>query len=96
MQLKDLTVATLAPLEGSTFLMTPVGETPFEVTLRAVTTGPSGPARDPFSLLFVGGPTPPAPQGIFTLGHDALGALDIFIVPLGPDAEGQRYEAVFS
>jgi hypothetical protein len=49
-------------------------------------------ARAPFSLVFEGGPTPPLAQGIHRVEHDALGALDIFLVPVGPD----RYEAVFT
>jgi hypothetical protein len=27
--------------------------------------------------------------------HEEIGALDIFLVPIGPDEEGPRYEAIF-
>jgi hypothetical protein len=57
--------------------------------------GPAG-RREPFHLLFRGPLTPWAPQGIHHLQHDQLGALDLFLVPLGPDAGGMRYEAVFT
>jgi hypothetical protein len=31
------------------------------------------------------------------LDHELLGALDLFLVPIGPGADGQhRYEAVFA
>ena len=30
------------------------------------------------------------------LGHAELGSLGIFLVPVGPDAEGMRYEAIFT
>jgi hypothetical protein len=33
---------------------------------------------------------------IFGVEHDRMGRLEIFLVPLGPDDVGQRYEAVFA
>jgi hypothetical protein len=35
-------------------------------------------------------------QKIHRLEHATLGALDIFIVPIGPDRLGMLYEAIFS
>jgi hypothetical protein len=53
--------------------------------------------RSPFSLLFRGGPPDRfLPQRTYDLEHPELGNLSIFLVPLGPDAEGMRYEAVFT
>ena len=52
--------------------------------------------REPFSLLFRGPRSPYARQGIHHLEHDGLGGLDLFLVPLGPDAHGMRYEAIFT
>ena len=52
--------------------------------------------RTPFSMMFRGPSGPPCPQKIYKLEHAALGALEIFLVPLGPDDHGQRYEAVFN
>ena len=49
--------------------------------------------RDPFSLLFHG--EAHLEQQTHRIEHEKLGSLDIFLVPLGPDAEGMRYEAVF-
>jgi hypothetical protein len=46
--------------------------------------------------VFRGGPSPPLPQRIYRVEHEALGALDILLVPLGPDELGQRYEAIFT
>jgi len=56
-----------------------------------------GPRQQPFSLLF----RAPAgrgnlPQAIYRLEHDLMGPLEIFLVPIGPDAQGMRYEAVFN
>lgn len=57
----------------------------------------AGGARDPFALLLRGGPRDRyLPQRTYELEHPAMGALPVFLVPLGPDAEGMRYEAVFT
>lgn len=49
-----------------------------------------------FSLIFRGGPHFQLSQHIFTLEHDALGTLDIFLVPVGQAPDGFDYEAVFN
>ena len=54
---------------------------------------PSG--REPFSIVFRGPAEPVLPQRIYRFEHDALGAFDLFIVPIGPDEAGMQYEAVF-
>lgn len=52
--------------------------------------------RAPFSLLFRGPMEPIMPQRIYTLEHPELGRFDLFLVPIGPDGTGMRYEAVFN
>lgn len=49
-----------------------------------------------FSLVWRGPPRAVLAQRIYTVAHPALGAIDLFLVTLGPDAEGMRYEAVFT
>jgi hypothetical protein len=56
----------------------------------------AGPRRAPFSLIFRGPSAPCLRQRIWPLEHEALGRLDIFLVPIGPDPSGMRYEAVFN
>jgi hypothetical protein len=56
---------------------------------------PEGVRRRPFSLLFRGDPALALPQRIHRLEHERLGEQDIFIVPLQPDDDGTRFEAVF-
>jgi hypothetical protein len=51
--------------------------------------------RAPFAVVFRGPLDPFLPQGIHRLENDALGSLDLFLVPIGPDEAGMRYEAVF-
>jgi hypothetical protein len=57
--------------------------------------GDSG-RRKPFSLLFRGAMEPLLPQRIYRVEHPDMGALDIFLVPVGPDREGMCYEALFA
>lgn len=57
--------------------------------------GASG-RRDPYSLVFRGPPAPILPQRIYRLRHEQMGDLELFLVPIGPDGEGMRYEAIFT
>jgi hypothetical protein len=58
-------------------------------------TPPEG-VREPFSIVFRGPFEPVLPQRIYLMEHDDLGSLEIFLVPIGPDKSGMRYEAVFA
>ena len=51
--------------------------------------------RVPFSLVFRGPHSVALAQQIHRLEHPALGVLELFLVPIGPDAVGPRYEAIF-
>ncbi|NOH01784.1 MAG: hypothetical protein HND47_07405 [Chloroflexi bacterium] len=54
-------------------------------------------ARQPFSLHFLGPVSSQyLAQHIYRLEHAQLGAFDLFIVPLGPEAGRMRYEAIFA
>ena len=56
-----------------------------------------GPGReDPFVLEFRGPSTPALQQGTWRFEHENLDAMDIFVVPVGPDEDGLCYEAVFN
>ena len=52
--------------------------------------------RAPFSLVFVGPGRFVLPQQTYQLENDALGELELFLVPIGAEGEGMRYEAVFT
>ena len=52
-----------------------------------------------FSLIFTCPVLPWLPQGIYTLtpsGDAKHSEISLFLVPIGPNDEGMRYEAVFS
>jgi hypothetical protein len=54
------------------------------------------PRQRMFSLVFRGPLDQPLEQGLCPLAHDALGNADLFLVPVGREADGFRYEAVFN
>jgi len=53
-------------------------------------------SRVPFSLVFLDSTSEVLPQGIYPVEHRSLGEFDLFVVPIGRDAAGVRYQAVFS
>jgi hypothetical protein len=73
-----------------------------EVDVELIEASDLGPAavvarrRRTFSLVFRGPREPVLPQRIHGLKHAALGELEIFLVPIGPDRVGMRYEAIFN
>ena len=85
------------PHLNTTFRLVRPDAEPLELVLEEVSGGETyGQDSYGFSLVFRGGPHFRLSQHIFTLEHDRLGTLDIFLVPISQDAEGFRYEAVFN
>ena len=76
------------------------GEPPIELELTEVKAymGQSNEHSDMerFSAYFHGPGDRYIPQGTYALEHDAMGALDLFLVPIARDDKGLRYEAVFN
>jgi hypothetical protein len=52
--------------------------------------------RQGFALLFRGPADAPLSQRIYRLSAEGFGPLELFLVPVGTDAEGRLYEAVLS
>ncbi len=74
-------------------------EVPFELELVEVhETGRTSTTRkqSPFSLLFKGTRDHLLPQQLYRIEHDALGPMDLFLVPVKQDNDGYYYEAVFN
>ena len=95
-----LTPATFEQHVGTEFAIDLGGGTVIQTLLDSVhrqATRSHGDRTEPFSLTFVGPRDTPLPQATYSLEHSDLGSLDIFLVPIGPDASGKpRYEAVFN
>lgn len=97
LDLATAAAADFTPHLESPFTATVPASDAFTLTLVDVCRGAGGPVREQFTLTFAGGPNPPLRQSILRLEHDTLGGLDLFLVPVGPGADGrQRYEAVFA
>jgi hypothetical protein len=96
--LKDLKPSSFEELVGTPFRIHFGGESPLEVVLYEVKRHEPhpGPRQEPFSAFFRGPRNSILPQRIYQMEHDRLGTLEIFLVPIGPDAQGMGYEAVFN
>lgn len=55
-----------------------------------------GPRPEPFSLIFSGPHNVYLPQQTYTLNHNVMGAVEIFMVPIRPDQRGARLQAIFN
>ena len=79
------------PYRGDRFeIVTEQG--PVEAELTSVEDARAG----QFSVIWRGPRDRVLPQQIYQVLHPQLGALDLFLVTVGPDAEGMRYQAVFT
>lgn len=95
----NLTVSSFSECLGTPFRLD-AGETlSLELTLieaeaTPFSTRPDG--SESFSLIFRGPIRPILPQMIYPLDHEMLGALDLFMVPVGPDQAGMCYQVIFN
>ncbi|WP_040666304.1 DUF6916 family protein [Nitrolancea hollandica] len=102
--LESCTVESFTRHLGERFRVYAGQDEPFEIELiqasglgRESTDSTSGHgSRSAFSLLFRGPAGILLPQRIYRLEHAEMGTFDLFLVPVGPDQSGQRYEAIFT
>ena len=98
--LDQLTVETFEPHVGSTFWVEFPNGSKVELRLTGAAKVMESEAarleRHPFSLYFIGPKSYLLPQRTYHLTHEQLGALEIFLVPVGQDASTYQYEAVFT
>jgi hypothetical protein len=99
--IESATSETFAPHVGTAFAATTAAGDSLELELTGCEEqpggAPEGAPRAPFSLLFHDADASRyAPQQTLTLRHDQLGEFPLFVVPLGPDERGMRYQAVIS
>ena len=73
---------------------------PIELTLLSVTPRKIEPneqaGMERFSAMFMGPREIFLPQQTYRVSHPEMGEFDIFLVALGQDPEGFRYEAVYN
>ena len=95
--LERLTREDLLPYVGNKFRLSTEDQPIFEIELHAVeAVGGTPNQREPFSALFLAPAEPFLQQAIYTLEHESIGPLTLFLVPLGPFQDGMKYEAVFT
>jgi hypothetical protein len=90
-----MTVDSFLPAVGQPFALHDGLELELVVAEAVGGETPDG-LRAPFRLEFRGPVEPALPQQTHRLEHATLGALDIFLVPVGRDATGMTYEAIFA
>lgn len=97
--LEVLAIDDFSPRLGETFRLRCDDGSTLDLRLDRVTAHGRAPAaggRAPFAIEFTGPRENILPQRIYRLEHDELEPLEIFLVPLAPDASSARYEAVFN
>lgn len=96
----DVKLDAFASRIGEPFRMWASSDRAIDVTLveaRALAAAGVSPAgRAAFSLTFRAAGGELVPQRIYRVEHDGIGSHDIFLVPIGPDGTGMRYEAIFT
>lgn len=95
----DFTLGRFTPLLGDTFQIADAGASMPAVLIEARDLREvqgAGRLSRQFSLVWRGPADARLDQRIYTVSHPALGAMQLFLVSIGPDAEGMRYEAVFT
>jgi len=98
LSMPELSYATFAQLLHSTFRVRDV-EPPVELALTEATVHGSAPQTNPagtFSLVFTGPLNAFLQQRTYLFEHKKLGGFQLFIVPIGQDQKGFRYEAIFN
>lgn len=68
----------------------------FELELIEVVSTLSTPRQEQFSIFFRGPLNIFLPQATYHFQHEGMGEVDLFLVPIGKEEDGFRYEAVFN
>ena len=91
-----VTLQTFAPVVGDGFRVEAGEGITLELELAEVSAAGDGAGREPFTLLFRGPTEPVLPQGTYGFEHPSLGRIEVFIVPIGSNADGVSYEAIYA
>ena len=94
--LADLKVTDFEARKGETFrLRAPQAAVDLEL-VEVSRLGNSGRDGGAFSLVFRTPSGPFLEQAIYPVEHTAFGALEVFVVPIGPIPGGNGYEVIFT
>ena len=93
--LAGLTLAHYLPCIGQVFeLRVPGAPATLNLASATALAGSGGVGRQGFSLVFTGSAA--LDQNVYTTWHPLLGEQALFMVPIAPDEQGLRYEAIFN
>lgn len=93
--LEHLTIDTFRPRLRENFRLVAPAAT-LDLVLAEVEDAGEGYNRRAFSLIFTAPSQPVMPQAVYRLDNPALGGVEMFLVPLGPEKGVFRYQAVFT
>ena len=94
--LETLNLSSFSEHLNTKFRIRPDESTVVETELIVAEDLGSTPRQERFSLIFRGPHQPFLPQSMYRVEHDVMGTLDLFLVPIGAEEDGLRYEAVFN
>ena len=98
--LETFTIDTFKPRVGELFRVIVDEKWELRTQLTEVSTWgdetAAGRARVPFTLVFHGPREAHIPQAIYRVENENMDPFEVFLVPTAPDAQGSRYEAVFT
>ncbi|HTQ10812.1 MAG TPA: hypothetical protein VMI31_12120 [Fimbriimonadaceae bacterium] len=93
LRLDEVTAADFAPHIGTEFR----AEATVLTLSKAEELGAAGiGSRAPFILIFKAPAEAALGQGTYALDHEALGRLEIFLVPIGVTPDSRTYQAIFN
>jgi hypothetical protein len=93
---KDLTKEIFSESLKTKFRLDSEPSKAIELELIELNEGVSTPRHEQFSLIFRGPLDYFIGQGTYHMEHDKMGGIDLFLVPVGQEQDGFRYEVIFN
>ena len=87
---------SFASVIGSSFALTSGDGKTVDLELIEVTELKQRPSQESFAAVFLLPEAYCAEQGLYTVLHETLGELELFLVPIGLDGQRLKLEAVFN
>ncbi len=94
--IEHLTKTSLADNLHTRFRLCLESDQTSQLELVSLNDNRTAPGYESFALVFRGEVNDRLNQGTYRFEHAALGAFDLFIVPVAQDLTGRYYEAVFN
>lgn len=96
--LDTFTIDTFTPRLGELFRVVVDEKWEMQTRLTAVERlgGGDDRTRTPFSLVFHAAPDAVVPQQIYRVENENMEPFELFLVPIQPDPQGMRYQAIFT